>query len=427
VGTEVAGRDVIVGGDVRPSTAALRRSLVEGLMTTGCHVVDIGTVPTPAFYYARDYLGIERGVMVTGSHNPPGDNGFKISLGGWPITEDEIAGLARRIELGQFAQGAGTCEQREVIGSYERSVGDPFIPGDRLRVVVDAGNGCYSEIAPRVLQAVGYEIVPLFCAPDGRFPNRSPNPAIAENLRTLRRAVTASGADAGVAYDGDGDRVVFVDERGRIVSSDQSIVLFARHLLQGGPGEVVYDIKCSSVVADEVRGAGGVPVMEKSGHAFIKTTLLERQAVLGGEISGHFFFGQLGRDDGLYATLLMLQLTSQSGTGLAALADGVPQYPITPDIRLPCSPDESTRIMHDLLDAFDGRARVEVSRLDGVRIAWPDGWGLARPSVTEPLITLRFEGRTEERLAEIVAVVVAGSADLARLMTAHGALPVVSR
>jgi phosphomannomutase/phosphoglucomutase len=181
------------------------------------------------------------------------------------------------------------------------------------------------------------------------------------------------------------------------------------------------------VVADEVRRAGGVPVMEKSGHAFIKTTLLERQAVLGGEISGHFFFGQLGRDDGLYATLSMLQLTSESGTGLAALADSVPQYPITPDIRLPCSPDESTRIVHDLLEAFDRRAGVEVSTLDGVRVAWPDGWGLARPSVTEPLITLRFEGRTEERLAEIVAAAVAGSTDLARLMVAHDALPAVSR
>ncbi|NLF02138.1 MAG: hypothetical protein GX601_14290 [Anaerolineales bacterium] len=223
----------------------------------------------------------------------------------------------------------------------------------------------------------------------------------------------------GVAYDGDGDRAVFVDNRGRVVSSDVSIVLFARHLLRRAPGEVVFDVKCSSAVPEAIQQAGGKPVMEKSGHAFIRSTLLQRKAVLGGEVSGHFFFGELGRDDGLYATLLMLQLVAESGVDLATLVDGVPRYPITPDTRLPCASEDAERIVRELAQAFAGRPEVTVSTLDGVRIAWADGWALARPSVTEPLITLRFEGHDEERLRAIVAATLAESPDLQRLMATH--------
>jgi phosphomannomutase/phosphoglucomutase len=228
--------------------------------------------------------------------------------------------------------------------------------------------------------------------------------------------VVQLGADLGAAFDGDGDRAVFVDEHGRVVESDRSIVLFARYLLRQGPGEVVYDLKCSSVVPEEVRQAGGIPVMEKSGHAFIKTTLLRHKAILGGEISGHFFFGELGGDDGLYATLLMLRIVAEEGRGLAALADTVPHYPITPDIRLPCPIEETRAILQELEQNFAQEPSCEVSTLDGVRITWPDGWGLVRPSVTEPLITLRFEAHSEERLAQIQETVVARSPRLEKLM-----------
>jgi phosphomannomutase/phosphoglucomutase len=452
VGTELAGGSVVVGGDLRPSTEPLKEALIQGLVAAGCRVVDVGILPTPAFYFAKDYLEAEGGVMVTGSHNPPGDNGFKISLGPWPITEAELAALERRMASRDFVQGTGSYESAEVIDHYKTFIRSKFpnlyAPSGRksgdvggglssaaslkqgqlppggglpevslgIKVVVDAGNGCYARIAPDVLRELGYEVVELYCEPDGCFPGRSPNPAVAANLQSLGDTVVGAGADLGAAFDGDGDRVVFVDERGRVVESDRSLVLFARYLLRREPGVVVYDLKCSSVVPEAVRQAGGAPVMERSGHAFIKTTLLRRKAILGGEISGHFFFGELGGDDGLYATLLMLQIVAEDGRGLAALADTVPRYPITPDIRLPCPPQETGAIVRELEQAFAQEEGCELSTLDGVRIAWPDGWALIRPSVTEPLITLRFEAHTEERLAQIQEIVVARSPRLAKLM-----------
>jgi phosphomannomutase/phosphoglucomutase len=416
VGTELAGQVAVVGGDLRPSTELLKEALIKGMMAAGCHVIDVGVLPTPAFYFAKDYLQADGGVMVTGSHNPAGDNGFKISLGPWPITEEELASLKRRMGIGDFVQRASSYERFEVIDHYETFIKSKFPAGGGLKVVVDAGNGCYAHIAPQVLRELGYEVVELYCDPDGRFPGRPPNPAIAANLAALCETVVRSGADVGAAFDGDGDRVVFVDDRGRVVESDHSIVLFARYLLGSGPGEVVYDLKCSTIVQEEVRRAGGLPAMEKSGHAFIKTTLLRRKALLGGEISGHFFFGELGRDDGLYATLLMLHILAEEGRGLAALADTVPRYPITPDIRLPCPPEETQVIMQELEQSFAQETGCEISTLDGVRIAWPDGWALIRPSVTEPLITLRFEAHSERRLAHIQEMVVARSPHLKKLM-----------
>ena len=433
VGSELTGKVVVVGGDLRPSTVPLTAALINGLMAAGCRVINLGVLPTPAFYFAKEELRAGGGVMVTGSHNPPGDNGFKISLGIWPITEEELSSIAQRIARGDYVQGRGSCERRDIGDQYEAYIESKFLasPDARgtspslpraargLRVVVDAGNGCYARVAPRVLRELGYDVVELYCEPDGRFPNRHPNPAIAGSLQALSETVVRSGADLGAAFDGDGDRVVFVDERGRVVAADRSIVLFARYLLNRGPGEVVYDIKCSSVVPEEVRRAGGVPVMERSGHAFIKTTLLRREAVLGGEVSGHFFFGELGRDDGLYATLLMLRIVADGGQGLAALVDTVPRYPITPDIRWPCSPEGANAIVRELTQAFAQDESCEVSTLDGVRIAWPDGWALVRPSVTEPLITLRFEAQSEGRLAEIQEAVVARSPRLRQLRAAN--------
>jgi len=355
VGAAVGATAVLVAGDVRPSTIPLKSALVDGLVTAGCHVLDLGIVPTPAFYFARDYLGIAPAVMVTGSHNPPGDNGFKVNLGPWPITEPEIARLQAWMESDEtVSRPGGTCERSDILPAYEADLEKRFQPllnqpDLRLpKVLVDAGNGCYSHVAPRVMQTLGLEVVPLFCEPDGRFPNRHPNPAVAAHLHEAGEMVRRHGADLGVAFDGDGDRAVFIDNLGRVVESDRSIVLFARHLLRERRGEVVYDLKCSSVVAEEVERAGGTPVMEKSGHTFIKTTLLRRKAILGGEISGHFFFGNLGRDDGLYAALLMAYLVAASCQPLAALVDSVPRYPITPDIRLACPPEEARAIVETL-------------------------------------------------------------------------------
>jgi phosphomannomutase/phosphoglucomutase len=418
VGSALGGSSVVVGGDLRPSTPLLKDALNRGLLLTGCHVLDAGILPTPAFHFAKDRLGVEGGVMITGSHNPPGDNGFKLTLGPWPITEAELATIEERMTQGEFTVGKGSYDQVDVMPDYRSFIIGKFPRSEgQLRVVVDAGNGSYSRIAPEVLGSLGCEVVELFCEPDGRFPNRSPNPAVAANLGALRETVIRTSANLGVAYDGDGDRAVFADERGRVVESDCSIVLLARYLLAGKPGgEVIYDIKCSSIVPEGIRAAGGMPVIEKSGHAFIKMALLKRHALLGGEISGHFFFGELGGDDGLYATLMMLQIVAESGGSLAALVDGVPRYPITPDMRLPCAPEEAQAIVSELTSVFATEPGCEVSRLDGVRIAWSDGWALVRASVTEPLITLRFEAHTEARLAEIRAAVVARSPKLQPLL-----------
>ena len=402
VGSLLTGKAVVVGGDLRPSTDPLRGALTEGLVAAGCRVIDVGVLPTPAFYFAKDHLNADGGIMVTGSHNPPGDNGFKVSLGKQAITETDIREIRRRVERADFVTGDGSLTRADVGGAYEDFLKRRFPRRARgPRIVVDPGNGCYAHIAPRVLRDRGYDVVELNCEPDGRFPNRSPDPAVAENLKVLAEVVLHEKADLGVAYDGDGDRVVFVDQRGRIVESDIAVVLYARPALKVRPGVVVYDIKCSGVVADQVREAGGTPVMEKSGHAFIRGTLLKTNAVLGGEISGHFFFGELGRDDGLYATLLMLDIVHAEGRSLAALSDSVPRYFITPDLRLPCSPEQANAALAALEATFRDKPACEVTTLDGVRVAFADGWALARPSVTEPLLTMRFEARSAARLEEI--------------------------
>ena len=398
VGTRLRGGTVVVGGDVRLSTPVLKAALIEGLCSSGCQVLDVGIVPTPALYYAKRKLGAEASAMVTASHNPAPDNGFKLMLGDRPPTEDELLEIEREMALGAFACGAGSVERVDILPDYETLLVQRFQPGGSLHLVLDCGNGCYSAVAPGVLQRLGYRVEPLFCEADGRFPNRSPNPAVAANLNTLRERVNAAGADLGLAFDGDGDRVAFVDSRGRPAESDRVAVLLARHLLRESPGEVIYDIKSSSLLAEAVQTAGGTPVMERSGHSFIKTALLDRDAVFGAEISGHFFFREVGGDDALYAACLLLQILQAEGRPLAELLDALPRYPITPDIRLPCPPEQADRILKALAAAFAG---CPVSRLDGVRIDFGDGWALARRSVTEPLLTLRFEAHSEARLAEI--------------------------
>ena len=402
VGTRLEHGRLLVGGDARPSTPLLKGALVQGLIDAGCRVTDLGLIPTSALYFAQDYLGVDPVVMVTASHNPPGYNGFKLMLGKWPITEAELAELREAIPTGQYTLRSGFWDQADVLEAYLSHLAAFFSPGSGLKVVVDAGNGCLARLAPDLLRRQGHHVVERFCDIDGRFLHRDPDPAVPGHIAGLAEQVVVEGADLGVAYDGDGDRVVFVDEKGRIQPSDRMLVLFIRQTLPLArtPGErtVVYDIKCSSIVAEETIRWQGTPVIERSGHTFIKTTMRRREAALGGEISGHFFFGRLGRDDALFATLLLLRILDQTGRPLSALMDEIPHYPITPDLRLPCPPEQQTQILEQLQAAFVDQ---DISTIDGVRVAFRDGWALARSSVTEPLITLRFEGHTQERLEEI--------------------------
>lgn len=417
VGTELSGGRVVVGGDARPSTPRLKGALVEGLLETGCMVLDVGLVPTPVLYFARDYLDVGAAVMVTASHNPPGYNGFKLQLGPWPITPNALQSLRERMERGQYRRGQGYWDRADVIEAYQAHIEQFFEPDGDLRVVVDAGNGCLSRVAPSTLRRKGYAVSERFCQIDGRFPNRDPNPAIPAHLDGLRQQVLTEQAGIGLAYDGDGDRVVFVDDRGRVLPGDRALVLFIHHRLPQArtPGErtVVYDIKCSSVVAEAIRQEQGLPRMERSGHAFIKTTLLREQAGLAGEISGHYFFGELGRDDALFASLLMLHILSRAGRPLSALVDEIPRYPITPDLRLPCPPETQAAILEEVQQAFAG---YRIETIDGVRVAFDEGWALVRSSVTEPLITLRVEGRTEAALRQIQAELARRVPALARLL-----------
>lgn len=404
IATIIDGGTVVVGGDVRLSTPSLKTAIIDGLTASGCDAIDLGTLPTPAFYFAKKMLGVEAGVMVTASHNPAEYNGLKVALGNLPITEREILRIRSMIETNGFLCCRGRVVRRDVLSDYEdhiSALGAGIMRGaERLpRVVADCGNGCFSEIAPRVLERLQVSVAPLFCEVDGSFPNRSPNSAVAENLGALREAVLREKADMGVAFDGDGDRVSFVDEKGNMLTADQAIAIVAA-CRNGGidAGErVVLDIKCSAAVSEVISRRGAVPLMEKSGHTFIKTRMIRENAALGGEISGHLFYRELGGgDDGLYSALVMVGIVAKHGS-LARLAAAVPSYATTPDLRIRVEPDPE--ILDRIAAAFPAE---RVTRLDGVRVSFPDGWGLARLSVTEPLITLRFEGRDEGTLREIM-------------------------
>lgn len=403
LGTILGRKSVIVGGDVRVSTPVLRSALIRGLVDSGVAVLDIGIVPTPAFYFAKQHLNADAGAMITASHNPPEFNGLKLILGSLPITEDELREVQTVAELQSFSSGEGSLQEIGIIPAYRsfiESIAPKRANAEPCKVVVDCGNGCYSGLAPAVFRSFGYRTEELFCIPDGTFPNRSPNSAEPKSLAALCRKVRDTGASLGVAFDGDGDRVAYVDDRGQFLSSDKAIVILCRHVLQTCPGDkVVYDIKCSSVVPQSIVAAGGVPLAERSGHTFIKTRMITEDAAFGGELSGHYFYRELqGGDDGLYSALLMASIVSQCDRSLSELAEEIPERVVTPDIRVQYSGDGS-RIIEGIASAFpDSR----VSRLDGVKVTFPQGWGLARLSVTEPVITLRFEAESSDVLAEIM-------------------------
>jgi len=399
VGVKLAGQKVVVGGDIRLSTPVLKEIMIKALMQSGCEVIDIGTVATPVFYYALKVTGGTGGVMVTASHNPAPYNGFKLVLGTSPISEADILEIKQTVEDGISVSGSGTVQELPIIDEYIAYTAK-LAQRSTLKVVVDAGNGATAEIAPALFRQLGYEVIELYCQPDGNFPNRSPNPALAENLQGLGEAVRQSGANLGVAFDGDGDRVAFVDENGRAVDNDDIIVVIARNYLEQEPGTIIYDAKCSMVAPEQIIKAGGRPVMARAGHTFCKTAFIREKALFAGEISGHFFFRELGYDDGMFAGLKVCEFVASHGS-LAELVDEIPNYILTPDIRIPYTGIDKEAV----LDIVAGElAKYSPNRIDGVRIEFKDGWGMIRASVTEPLFTLRFEAKSQERLQEITKI-----------------------
>jgi len=411
VGEHAAGGQVLVSGDVRPSTATLKLALIDGLVAAGAHVLDAGIVPTPAFYHAKRLLRVPTGVMVTASHNPPAYNGFKIELSDWPITEVELDGLRAAVERDSWTPTTpGTVVAVDALASYADDTVAAFGQLTRRRVVVDAGNGCMSVIGPQVLAALGLDVVRLFCSYDGTFPNRSPNPADASQLAELQKMVLTCDAELGLAFDGDGDRVAFVDGSGAWQPADRVFVLLVDRALRQRPGAaVVYDQKSSTIVPEAIAAAGGRAIRERSGFAHIKRRLLAEEATLAGEISGHYFYAALGGDDGLYAACDLLAELDYRGETLVQALAGVPTYPITPEIRVPADAAQARAVITELLTTFAGQ---HIDRTDGVRVEFADGWALARESVTEPVITLRFEAQTPSRLEAIQAAVRAASPTL---------------
>ena len=410
VGSEVIERglrEVVVGRDGRLSGPEMAGALIEGLREAGCDVIDIGQVPTPLVYFATYHLNTGSGVAVTGSHNPPDYNGFKIVIGGETLAESAIQALYARIAEDRFSSGQGGLQLIDVTRDYiERVTGDIQIDR-RLKVVVDCGNGIPGAVAPAVLQGIGAEVLPLYCDVDGTFPNHHPDPSDPHNLKDLILTVKQMGADLGLAFDGDGDRLGVVTRQGEIIYPDRTLMLFAMDVLARNPGaSIIYDVKCTGHLQPVILKHGGSPIMWKTGHSLIKAKMKETDAELAGEMSGHFFFRErwYGFDDGIYAAARLLEILAGDLDGrtpdeiFAELPKGVS----TPELKIAMAEGEHYRF----IERFRERASFEgarVTTIDGVRADWPDGWGLVRASNTTPVLVLRFDADSDAALLRIQA------------------------
>jgi phosphomannomutase/phosphoglucomutase len=397
--------EVAVGRDNRPSGAKLRDALVAGLTEGGADVVDIGVVPTPLLYWSLFNLGIAGGIQITGSHNPAEYNGFKLCLGTESLHGHDIRELYARIAA-PAVEPAGRVRTEDVVDRYIADVVARIGRISRpLRVVYDCGNGAAALVAPQLFRALGLDAVGLFAESDGTFPNHHPDPTVPENLEDLIGAVQREGAELGIAFDGDADRIGLVDGAGRIIWGDHLLILYARDLFaRSGTGSpVIFDVKCSQALPDAIEQAGGVPVMWKTGHSLIKDKMKELRAPLAGEMSGHMFFadGYYGYDDALYGAARLLRLVADAGRSVRELLSDVPEFVSTPEIRVDCGDDVKFDLVERAVAHF--RARRDVIDVDGVRVLFGDGWGLIRASNTQPILVTRFEARSEARLAEIRA------------------------
>lgn len=406
---DAGGSRVVLGRDCRESSTRFRGVFTRALNECGVSVVDIGVVPTPMTYFAAHTLpAIDGLVMITGSHNPPEYNGFKIGLGKTTLHGEQIQALRELVEAGEFPSGAGTTETADVGKAYERKVLDSLRLGPRkLRVIVDAGNGVGGFVGAPLYRAMGMEVEGLFLEPDGTFPNHHPDPTVEENLADLRKRVLERGADLGIAFDGDADRVGVVDERGRILWGDELMILYSREVLKEEPGAaIVGEVKCSQTMYDEIERSGGRPVMWKAGHSLIKAKMKETDAALAGEMSGHIFFRNrwFGFDDGVYAGARLLEILSHEERPLSELLSDVPKTFSSPEIRRDAGTEERKfALVRAAIDAFR-EAGHRVIDIDGARVVFDDGFGLVRASNTQPILVLRFEAKTAERLKEIEAL-----------------------
>ena len=398
------GKTAILGRDVRLSSPHLRDVLAKGLTEAGMDVIDLGTVPTPVFYFAIHHFKADGGVMITGSHNPPEYNGFKLNVGHDSIYGEEIQELRRQIESGDFVKPpqAGTVKAENVIPVYQDYLKRNLKIDEPIRLVMDCGNGCGGLVAPKLFQDMGCLVDVLYGEPDGRFPNHHPDPTIPANLKDLIHRVKEKAYNFGIAYDGDADRIGVVDEMGNILWGDQLMIIFSRSILKQNPGAaIIGEVKCSQNLYKDIAAKGGRAVMWKTGHSLIKKKMKEEGALLAGEMSGHIFFNDryFGFDDAIYASGRLIELLCQEARPLSQLLWGLPPVVNSPEIRVDCPDDLKFQIVKKVKESF--RAKYEIVEVDGVRVIFPDGWGLLRASNTQPAVVMRFEAASQDRLKEI--------------------------
>jgi phosphomannomutase/phosphoglucomutase len=413
------GRTVVIGKDGRLSGPELTAALAQGLQDAGVDVIDLGVVATPMVYFGTNVLDADSGVMVTGSHNPPDYNGFKMVLAGEAIYGDTIQALYQAIQAEDFTHGKGSYRTHDIRQAYlERIIGDARLARP-MKIAVDCGNGVAGAFAGELYRGLGCQVEELFCEVDGNFPNHHPDPAHPENLQDLIRALRQGDAEIGLAFDGDGDRLGVVTKDGQIIYPDRQLMLFAEDVLtRHAGGDILYDVKCTRHLDPWISARGGKPLMWKTGHSLVKAKMRETGAPLGGEMSGHVFFKDrwYGFDDGLYAGARMLELLSRVADP-SALLNALPQSSSTPELQLPLKDGENFALISKLQEQAQFPGADRIVTIDGLRVEYPDGFGLARSSNTTPVVVMRFEGESQQALeriqAEFKRVILAAKADAA--------------
>lgn len=393
---------VTSGRDGRLHSRRLQEKLIGGIISTGCNVIDVGECPTPLLYFSIFHWDTDGGIQVTGSHNPAEYNGFKICLQKDTLHGEDIQAIRRLIEEKDFIDGSGSVENRDVHEPYWAWLKANIRLRRPVKVVIDAGNGVAGSVAPRAFKDQRCEVIELFCDVDGRFPNHHPDPTVPANLKALIAEVTEVKADLGIAFDGDGDRIGVVDEKGGVIYGDKLMILLARRLLQDNPGAaVIGEVKCSHLMYEDIKRGGGRPIMWKTGHSLIKSKMKEEKALLAGEMSGHIFFADryFGYDDAIYAGLRLAELLAEQDKPISELLSDLPQTFSTPEIRVDCPDDLKFKVVDEAVKWF--KIHYDTIDIDGARITFKDGWGLVRASNTQPVLVSRFEAQSHERLAEI--------------------------
>jgi phosphomannomutase/phosphoglucomutase len=391
-----------VGRDARLSGPRIQKAVTDGILSTGLNVIDLGLVPTPVFYFSFFHLGADSGIMVTASHNPPEFNGFKVGLRKTTIFGKEIQSLRRLMEAGRFRTGKGRLVWRDIVPAYVKMCQSKVRIKSPLKVVFDSGNGTTGVLLERLFRGTPVRARYIFLKPDGGFPYHMPDPTVPECTRELSKLVRQTRAGCGIGYDGDGDRIGAVDETGRMVYGDRLLGMCATEVIRRHPGaRVVFDVKCSQGLVEHIRARGGTPLMWKTGHSLMKARMKQERALLAGEMSGHMFFADnyYGYDDAIFASLRVLSILSSSGRRFSEIAAEMPFYYSTPELRAECPDTLKFPVVKELQSWF--KKKHKVITLDGARVVFKDGWGLVRASNTQPILVLRFEARTRERLAEI--------------------------